>query len=164
MNDRTTGGHSITGAFVFLLLGLFAVMSSVLVLGGVRAYRGTTAQADRNNGYRILSAYVRSRVRALDAEDVVSMERIEDVPVLTMTEDYDGEYYLTRLYCIDGVLREWFSEAGNPFSIGDGDVVTDAVRFEPSLEENGMLKVQLQALPEDEVSEAAMTLRCGIES
>lgn len=163
MNDQNLSSHSITGAFVFLLLGLFAVMSSVLVLGGVRAYSRSAAKADRSNGYRILSSYARSRIRSLDEEDAVSVEMIDGVPVLTVMEVYDGDAYETCLYSIGGVLREWFSEAGNQFILGDGDEITDAILFEPRMEENGLLTIRMQAAPDDDVSEISVALRCAEE-
>ena len=37
--------HSMQGVFVFVLLGLFAVMSTLMVLLGAQMYRGTVDRA-----------------------------------------------------------------------------------------------------------------------
>lgn len=158
MSERAAGGHSITGAFIFLLLGLFAVMSSILVLSGVSAYRGSTASADRTNERRILSAYVRGKVRSLDVEDAIGTEMVDGVPVLTLKEYY-GEEYLTRLYVSDGMLREWFSEAENPFKIGDGDEIMPAQSMDVSLSP-GLLHVSLTTADGEETIENDIALRC----
>ena len=70
--------HSMQGVFVFVLLGLFAVMSTLMVLLGAQMYRNTVDHATENNEGRVLGAYVRSMIRAEDAEGSV------------VVEDYDG--------------------------------------------------------------------------
>ena len=42
--SKSGPSHAISGVFVFLLLGIFAVFSTVMVLLGARAYKGA---ADR---------------------------------------------------------------------------------------------------------------------
>ena len=42
-----TKSHSISGAFVFMLLGVFAVFSMLLVVLGAQAYRTTVDGAAR---------------------------------------------------------------------------------------------------------------------
>ena len=162
MNERVTGGHSITGAFIFLLLGLFAVMSSILVLSGVGAYRGAAASADRTSERRVLSAYVRGRVRSLDAEGAVGAETVDGVPVLTLTEYYD-EAYMTRLYVSDGMLREWFSEADNPFRIGDGDEILPAQSMDVEISE-GLVHVTFVTPDGEETVESDIALRCEAQA
>ena len=66
MNRSGTSSHSITGLFVFLLLGIFGVFSIVMVLMGVKAYRGTVERSDLNNNTRIASSYIRSMLRTDD--------------------------------------------------------------------------------------------------
>ena len=40
MKRTTSSSHAISGVFVFLLLGIFAVFSTVMVLLSARAYKG----------------------------------------------------------------------------------------------------------------------------
>ena len=63
----TKGNHShpIAGVFVFLLLGLFAVFSTLMVLTGAKAYRGTVDRSDAHNRARIASSYIRSMSRLM---------------------------------------------------------------------------------------------------
>ena len=48
--------HAVSGLFVFLLLGVFAVFSTVMVLLGVKAYRGAVERTEAHNASRISSA------------------------------------------------------------------------------------------------------------
>ena len=49
MDNRKMVTHSMQGAFVFVLLGLFAVMSTLMVLLGAQMYRNTVDHATANN-------------------------------------------------------------------------------------------------------------------
>ncbi len=115
--------HAITGVFVFLLLGIFAVFSTVMVMLGARAYKGTVEQLEAHNGARIAPAYLRSMVRADDERAVISVEETAGVTALTLLNEYDGEAYVTRIYCYEGQLYEWFTEAANEFVPEEGEPV-----------------------------------------
>ncbi len=144
--NKKAPSHLISGVFVFLLLGLFAVFSTVMVLLGVKAYRGAVARNGVHNTARISSSYLRSMIRA---DDEAGALRIERVPGLVSGEDgedrqvevdcvalynsYDDEAYVTRIYVWDGSLREWFTEASEPFYADAGDVVCPADSLEAEL-------------------------------
>ena len=79
--NHKTVQHSMQGVFVFVLLGLFAVMSTLMVLLGAQMYRNTVDHAEANNEGRLLGAYVRSMIRmgvAAGREDQV-MGKIADL-------------------------------------------------------------------------------------
>ena len=82
--------HAISGVFVFLLLGLFAVFSTVMVLMGAKAYIGTANRAAEHNAQRVAQAYVRSMVRSGDARGGVKVEKIT-VPVYVPREDNEED-------------------------------------------------------------------------
>jgi hypothetical protein len=85
------------GVFVFVLLGLFAVMSTLMVLLGAQMYRNTVDHSTANNEDRVLSAYVRSMIRAEDTSDAMVIGEYDGVKALAMREDLDGETYVTWL-------------------------------------------------------------------
>ena len=140
--------HAVSGLFVFLLLGVFAVFSTVMVLLGVKAYRGAVERTEAHNASRISSAYIRSMLRSDDEAGAFSLESCEGivgepgaeqtvtVNTLTLLNDY-GEAYITRIYVYDGFLREWFTRASEPFHPDRGEVVCPA--DEMTAERNGAL-------------------------
>ena len=127
--------HSMQGAFVFVLLGLFAVMSTLMVLLGAQMYRNTVERAALNNEDRVLGAYVRSMVRAEDAARAVSVEEHDGVKALALRETLDDDGYVTWLYCYEGQLYELFTGSGD-FSPLSGTAICPARAFVPQLEGN----------------------------
>ena len=118
--------HAISGVFVFMLLGIFAVFSTVMVVLGAKAYRNTAARAESHNAARLATAYVRSMVRSDDEENAVFMENVDGIPAITLRNVYDDEEYLTRVYVYDGMLREWFASEDIPFHPENGEAVCAA--------------------------------------
>ena len=86
MKNRGNNNHSIAGAFIFLLLGIFAVFGTVMVLMGVKAYRSTDEQTNTHNEYRVLSSYVRSMSRTEDGYGEFRVEEVGGVQTLTIEE------------------------------------------------------------------------------
>ena len=156
---RRTVQHSMQGVFVFVLLGLFAVMSTLMVLLGAQMYRNTVDRSTANNEDRVLSAYVRSMIRAEDTRDAMVVGEYDGVKTLAMREDLDGEPYVTWLYCYDGQMYEYFTSDDGTFNPESGTAICLAQRFEPSLE-NGLLTVDM-INGKGEPETVRVALRCG---
>ena len=144
MMNRGTPSHAITGAFVFLLLGIFAVFSTVMVLMGAKAYRGTVERSDANNTARIASSYIRSMLRSDDEEDVLTIEEIDGIGMITMVNNYGGDSYITRLYVYNGSLREYFADAEMEFDPEWGEKVCEAESMQAEFKD-GLLSVKITA-------------------
>lgn len=142
--NRTGSSHSISGVFVFLLLGIFALFSTVLVLLGAKSYRSTVEHSEAHNNARIASSYIRSMLRADDEADVLRIEEVEGVQTISMVNDYGFDSYVTRLYVYDGSLREWFAGSDIPFEPHGGETVCAADSMEAELED-GLLTVVIRS-------------------
>lgn len=171
MNGQKQTPHAVSGLFVFLLLGLFAVFGTVLTLLGAKAYNEAAARTGMHNSARISSAYIRTMLRADDTEGVFSIASVlgtvtredgseEDVTleVLALRDEYDGEAYVTYLYVWDGSLREWFTDAATPFRPAEGEIVCAADAFKAELDGN-LLQVELQEGGQSET--LLLALRAG---
>ena len=156
MDNRKMVTHSMQGAFVFVLLGLFAVMSTLMVLLGAQMYRNTVDHATANNQGRVLSAYVRSMIRAEDGADAVFISSGAGLPNF---EEIEGEPYVTWLYCYEGQLYEQFTGADREFEPASGTAICPAKHFVPKLE--GSLLTVFLVDGEDEMSEVRVGLRCA---
>lgn len=141
--SKSGPSHAISGVFVFLLLGIFAVFSTVMVVLGAKAYKGTADRAAQHTAGRIASAYVRSMVRADDDKDCLLVDEIDGLSTVTMRYNYDGDEYLTRIYVYGGMLREWFTSAEAEFEPENGEVVCAADEMKASLSGH-LLSVQLR--------------------
>ena len=142
MDNRKMVNHSMQGVFVFVLLGVFAVMSTLMVLLGAQMYRNTVDHTAANNEGRVMGAYLRSMIRAEDGADDVAVEEFDGMPVLALSESVDGEEYVTWLYCFEGQLYEQYTSAGHDFEPRSGSAICPAMGFRPTLSD-GLLTVQM---------------------
>ncbi len=134
--------HSMQGVFIFVLLGLFALMSTLMVLLGAQMYRATVDRATANNESRVLSAYIRGMVRAEDARQAVSVEEVDGVRVLALREQIDGDDYVTWIYQYEDQLYEQFMDEAFGFEPDFGTEVCPVGSFEPELD-GGLLTVRM---------------------
>lgn len=144
MNRRIGAkSHIISQAFVFLLLGVFAVFSTLMVLLGAQLYRGIVDQTEENNARRVLYSYIFNAVRGNDEENLIRTENIGGMEVLVFDWFVDDEHYETKVYCYENKLRELFSSAEQAFEPGYGEVICEARAFHPELEDD-MLKIYVE--------------------
>ena len=125
-------GHAISGVFVFLLLGIFALMSVVTVLFGANAYKNSSDRAQAHNTRRVLSSYVRAMARSWDSLGGIYTERADAVRVSYEGDSdepaveslgavdsvvlvRDDEDVIDRLYVFDGKLMERLQYKDEPF-------------------------------------------------
>ena len=151
--------HRMQGAFVFVLLGLFAILATLLVLLGAQMYRNVTQRADQGNSNRVLGSYVRSMIRAEDAGESVSIEDHDGIATLTMHEMIGEDPYVTWIYAYDGVLCEQFTRAERPFKPEAGTKLVAVNSFEPEIE-GSMVTVRI-GYGEDEECVIREALRCA---
>jgi len=141
-------GRSISGVFVFLLIGMYALFSLLLVLIGAGVYQRITDTAETNAQVRTSLSYIASKVRAGDEAGAVAVERIDGVAVLAFGQSYDGELYITRIYYLadeegqGGALYEMaMLDDGEPVDLEDlwgGDPITEISAFDVRLADGGL--------------------------
>lgn len=132
--------HTISQAFVFLLLGVFAVMSTLMVLFSVQLYRGIVSQTEASSESRVLTSYLVNVARGNDALNQVHIDAREGVDVLVF-DWLDGEdRYETLVYQHDGYLCELFADADQPFDPEFGEKICPAQGFIPEIKD-GMLQM-----------------------
>ena len=131
--------HAISGVFVFMLLGIFAIFSTVMVVMSAKAYRGMVDSSATHNSMRVASSYIRTMLRSNDESGVLRVEDVDGVQTITMENDW-GDVYVTRIYLYDGKLREWFAMAEIPFVPENGESVCDLDTMTAEME-NGLLHV-----------------------
>lgn len=142
MKGQIRSGHTITDAFVYCLMGLFALAGVLVALLAAKVCRTVTDDAQKNTEQRLPAAFVRTFVRAADAKDGVYIGKENGIDVLTAREIFDGEEYLTRVYCYDGVMRTSLTAATEAFDplLGDAICALAGMAFE---EKDGLLTAEL---------------------
>ena len=124
MNARR--GRAVSGAFVFLLLGIFALFAVMLVMLGARAYHSTVESGAVHGDGRVLESYLVNAVRADDALGAVSVQEINGMDVLKISADYAGTGYDKWIYCWNGSLRELFVDSEFEFDPDSGEIICPA--------------------------------------
>lgn len=137
-NSRISSSRSIQNVFVWLLLGLFAVMGTLLMTLGAGVYKDAVDEAGKHSTHRILDAIVRNSVRNCDGQGTFSVETDPEsgITCLTITQVYDDEAYCRRLFVDEGWLKESFTEAEMPFSTENGETLCQAETFIPEIKDN----------------------------
>lgn len=128
--------HSIAGVFVFLLLGVFAVMSMMLVLESAQAYRSVVNATNNHNQERIVRAYVRNALSAEDCAQAVRLEEQNGIQVLAIgAPPEDGtEGYIKYIYCYDGKLWDQYASTNYAFRPDYGEEICAMQQLDMALE------------------------------
>jgi hypothetical protein len=90
-------------AFLFLI---FALTASALVLLMATQYRATVNSMNENYEVRTASSYLAEKVRSHDSAESVSVEDLDGITVLALSENAKESDYTTYIYYYGGALRE----------------------------------------------------------
>ena len=134
------------------LMLLFVTLALLVIAFGARSYQKVLDQQESSYALRASLSYVTGKVRALDSADALTLSQTsEGAPLLSLTEEIDGSFYTTYIYCRDGALCELFTAAGNEFSAQAGIELVDLAAFEARLE-GGLLFLRAESLQGQEES------------
>ena len=124
---RKTGTkHHLDGLLALLLFGVFAASILSVLLTGAGVYSRLTQRDQRAYDRRTCVQYLATKVRQAPSGAQVTVGTFGEGDALLLSEDIDGQPYLTRIYCYDGWLRELFSAADDPFAPEDGEKILPA--------------------------------------
>ena len=99
--------HTISGVFVFFLLGVFAVSATLMVLLGAQAYKNGADRGEMHNAERIASSYLRGKLREADSRNMIQLEELDGARFLKTINTEDET--VTLLFVQDGMLCEWYT-------------------------------------------------------
>lgn len=149
MKQLHSNRHAISGAFVFLLLGLFAVFALLMTALSAQLYRTTVLSSDQHNERRVLVSYLTNTIHAADQDKSIDVTDIDGIRMLVIRwpletadmedpeyDDVDDAGYETRIYSYDGYLRELLMTSDSEFCPEDGAEICRITSFEPQLEEH----------------------------
>ncbi|MBR2571681.1 MAG: hypothetical protein IKE30_06080 [Clostridia bacterium] len=99
--------HTISGVFVFFLLGVFAVSATLMVLLGAQVYKSGADRAEEHNAQRIAAAWMRRKLWEADSLDQIRPEELDGAHSVKIVNP--EEETVTLLYVRDGTLYEWYT-------------------------------------------------------
>lgn len=142
--QNATREHTISGFFIFCLIGVFAVLLATLTLFGVRAYSSVHEASTVNSEGQIAISYLQNKVHSGDSSGNVAITSEGGVQLLILHETLDGEAYETRIYYHDGSLCECFCRADEPFDPALGSPLTELESFDIQAVEPWLIRVTLK--------------------
>lgn len=121
---------------VLLLILAAGILTVLLGSAGIYQRLNSRESGDR----RTAALYLTNKVR--QAPGAVSVEPFGEGQALVIREQVEGTVYMTRIYCLDGWLRELFTPASGKFAPGDGEKVLPMAGLELTMEA-GLLELVL---------------------
>lgn len=111
MGKTSIRPFQIDGILSLLLFGTFAASLLLVLLSGARAYGQMAARDDDAYTRRTTAQYIEMKLRRAPNADAVTVGTVGDSSALLISETFDGADYVTAIYCYDGWLREYFTDA-----------------------------------------------------
>jgi hypothetical protein len=132
MTGERRAQHSFGGLFAFVLVGLFALLALLIVATGIRAYRGMGDLSRQNGQARAALGYVSGKLRTAGDAQRVTLRAQQGIDLIVIEDQLDSDVYETRIFFVDGALKEQFCEAAMPFDPEDGQLIAalPALTFE----------------------------------
>lgn len=146
---------------VLVLFAVLAVCVILVLLTGAGVYGRLTERGQAAYERRTVPQYIATKIRQADCEGAVSVSRIEDTDTLQLTERIDEKRYLTRIYCYEGFVREFFSAEDVVFEPAAGEKLMEAEQMCFSLEDGSLLVTVRQR--NGVMTEQRLTLRSAGE-
>ncbi|MFA0814194.1 MAG: DUF4860 domain-containing protein [Anaerofustis sp.] len=134
---RSGKTHIVSDLYLFVLFGMLAVFSMLIVILGARVYRNVVTTTEQNNEIRSSVLYLTNKVRSADQLNSVDAITLDGISVLELSNIYEDNSYHLLIYYYDGSIRELLSENMNEFDPSQGDPITSANSF--YIEKNGSL-------------------------
>ncbi|MDO4530821.1 MAG: DUF4860 domain-containing protein [Bacillota bacterium] len=153
--------QKISGFLALLLFGVFAVCILMVLLMGAGSYQRMTERDQKTYAERTAVQYLTTRVRQADASGGVSVEKLEGLDALVLSETLEDEVYETKLYCYEGWLMECYAAADSDLSPVDGERILEAQEMNLSMD-GQMLQIEL-TLSDGTEEELTLQLRSGRE-
>ncbi|MDO5291217.1 MAG: DUF4860 domain-containing protein [bacterium] len=124
------------------ILGSFAVFSLVLANVGVRVYKNIVLENTDNYKLRTSLAYVTTKVRQMDEEGKVYIDKREGIDMLVMGHVIDDVEYETLIYYDEGKLYETLQEKGSELHLlhnGEENEIMEVNAFTMQEKSNNLL-------------------------
>lgn len=105
--------HQIELLLPIMLFFVFTLSALIVILFAARVYQNTIDEANMNYNANTSLSYVREKIRQHDTPGAITVTEFDHCQAIRVSEDINGEEYVTYIYQYAGALRELFIKAGN---------------------------------------------------
>jgi len=134
---KTPNGKTASGVAALVIFCVFAVCALGVLLTGAKSYRNITARDAAAYDSRTCVQYISTKLRQVSAPENVEIAEFGDGDALCLREEINGEYYLTRVYCHEGWMKELFTAENADLTAEDGEKIMPLEKL--SIEKKGTL-------------------------
>ena len=120
MKNNSGGRHIVDFLFTLALFCVFAASALAVVSIGARVYRQNVSNMTDTFSERTALAYIEQKFRQGNAEDSIFVTTVGGSDALALRSGYNGDNFITYIYCCNGYLCELFIKEGYDFSPEDG--------------------------------------------
>lgn len=114
---------SLSGLVALLSFVLFAISILFVLLSGAGVYRRLTERDQYSYDNRTCAQYVATKVRQASSPMAVSADTFGAVDSLVISQNIEGDDFVTRIYCYENWLMELFTVADGEFYPEDGEKI-----------------------------------------
>ncbi|MCI9163375.1 MAG: DUF4860 domain-containing protein [Lachnospiraceae bacterium] len=123
--------------FTMLLFLVFVMCALFTVLAGGKVYENIGRRMADNYTGSVALQYIANKVRQGDEAGMVRVMDVEGTSVLELSQDFDGERYISWIYYYDGSIRELFTHKDSGLGLPDGIGILECEGL--SFEQDGRL-------------------------
>ncbi len=128
--------HSVGDLYLFVLFGMLAIFSLMIVILGARVYHNVVSVTEQNNQVRSSVLYLTNKVRSSDQTGSIDVTEYNGISVLQLSNIYETANYSLLIYYSDGAIRELLTDTPDTFDPSQGDIITSASGFSASVSDN----------------------------
>lgn len=143
MNRFTGEKHSIDKLFSILLFGMYILFLLLVLLFGAKAYQTAVKGTDENRHLRTAMSYITTKIRQHDSGENVFVSAFNGNEALCMTNEIDGETFVTYIYLYEGTLKELFTAKGSTASPSMGTSIASLDSFVIDETPDGFFRISM---------------------
>jgi len=145
---RASGGSGMSGLFTFALIGLFAILSLLVAVIGVRAYQSVIEINGHNNDTRASLSYISNKVRTGDEAGAIRIEEKDGIPMVSIEQVVEDELFVTQIYFFENALWEQSSTLDDEYEFDPeyGEYLVDIGAFEVTQPRDGLIAMSITTL------------------
>lgn len=140
--------RGLSKVMMFVLLILFCLVGTLLIRIGIASYEEERAISKEQFDQRTPSGYITNKIRQHNVLYPIEIRKQEGRQVLVLTEEVEGEFYETWIYCLNHKLYEAYVSAGSHLALESGFELMDLEELSFSKNDR-CLRVQLKTKNQD---------------
>ncbi len=117
--------HSMQNILVFLIFSMFAILSLILIVVGIKFYDNIADKSEDNTQLRNSCVYIENKIRSNDKVGGIEVVDVDGTNVLLLTSE-NGTEYRTAIYQKDGYIMECLLNPANGINTDFGDKIAKA--------------------------------------